>query len=182
MHSNYFKNAGVTIVEELGIALAMGSEYLARLTDQGLDATDINANLKFNLGVSTNYFMEIAKFRAARYMWAQIAHKYGVEKNDCKMHIHAQTSTWSMSVYDPYVNTLRTTTEAMSATLGGVESLTVEPFNFYEKATKQSQRIARNQQIILKEESYFKNIVDPAGGSYYIETLTHKFRKPGKYS
>ncbi|WP_462282016.1 methylmalonyl-CoA mutase family protein [Salinivirga cyanobacteriivorans] len=174
VHSNYFKNAGVTIVEELGIALAMGSEYLARLTEQGLNATDINANMRFHFGVGTNYFMEIAKFRAARYMWAQIAHKYGIEKADCKMHIHAQTSTWSMSVYDPYVNTLRSTTEAMSATLGGVESLTVDPFNFYEKSTVQSERIARNQQIILKEESYFKNIVDPAGGSYYIETLTHK--------
>ena len=174
VHSSYFKNAGVTIVEELGITLAMGSEYLARLTDAGLDAAVVNENLRFHFGVGTNYFMEIAKFRAARYMWAQIAQKYGIDKPKCKMHIHAQTSTWSMSVYDPYVNTLRTTTEAMSATLGGVESLTVDPFNFYEKPTVQSERIARNQQIILKEESYFKNIVDPAGGSYYIEMLTHK--------
>ena len=174
VHSNYFKNAGVTIAEELGITLAMGSEYLAKLTEAGLNAALINSKLRFHFGVGTTYFMEIAKFRAARYLWAQIAEKYGIEKQACQMHIHAQTSTWSKSVYDPYVNTLRSTTEAMSASLGGVESLTVDPFNFYEDASIQSERIARNQQIILKEESYFKNIVDPAGGSYYIETLTHK--------
>lgn len=174
VNGNIFKNAGVTIAEELGITLAMGSEYLAKLTEAGLDAGLINSKMRFHFGVGTTYFMEIAKFRAARYLWAQITEKFGIEKQACKMHIHAQTSTWSKSVYDPYVNTLRSTTEAMSASLGGIESLTVDPFNFYEDATVQSERIARNQQIILKEESYFKNIVDPAGGSYYIETLTHK--------
>ncbi|MDA3866887.1 MAG: methylmalonyl-CoA mutase family protein [Salinivirgaceae bacterium] len=172
IHSNFFKNAGVTIAEELGITVAMGSEYLAKLTEDGVEPQDVNASMRFHFGVGVNYFMEIAKFRAARFMWAQVAEKYGVPKQACKMHIHAQTSTWGKSVYDPYVNTLRTTTEAMSAALGGVESLTVDPFNFYEKATVQSERIARNQQIILKEESYFKNVVDAAGGSYYIETLT----------
>lgn len=174
VHSNFFKNAGVTIVQELGITIAMGNEYLAKLTETGVSAEKVNAKMRFHFGVGVNYFMEIAKFRAARYMWAKIGEKYGIGKENCKMHIHAQTSTWGKSVYDPYVNTLRTTTEAMSAGLGGVESLTVDPFNFYEDATPQSERIARNQQIILKEESYFKNVVDPAGGSYYIETLTHK--------
>lgn len=174
VHANHFKNAGVNIVQELGAALAMGNEYLARLTDAGFDAAAINSKMRFNFGVDVNYFMEIAKFRAARFLWARIVEKYGAEKQDCKMHIHAQTSTWGMSVYDPYVNTLRTTTSAMSATLGGVESLTVDPFNFYEEPTPQSERIARNQQLILKEESYFKNVVDPAGGSYYIENLTHQ--------
>jgi methylmalonyl-CoA mutase len=174
---NVFKNAGATIVQELAATLAIGNEYLAKFTEMGIDATLVNEKLKFQFAVETNYFMEIAKFRAARYLWAQIAEKYGIEKPNCKMHIHAQTSTWGMSVYDPYVNTLRTTTEAMSATLGGVESFTIDPFNFYEDNTPQSERIARNQQIILKEESYFKNIVDPAGGSYYIEALTDKLIK-----
>jgi len=175
VNGEMFCNAGATIVQELGFALSMGNQYLALLTEKGLYIDTIAQKMKFNFGVSSNYFMEIAKFRAARMLWAQIVEAYKPQsKEAAKMIIHATTSKWNQTVYDPYVNMLRGTTESMSATIAGVDSLTVTPFNnAFEKTTDFSDRIARNTQILLKEESYFDKIVDPAGGSYYIETLTN---------
>ncbi|MDR0420175.1 MAG: methylmalonyl-CoA mutase family protein [Prevotellaceae bacterium] len=169
-----FHNSGSTVVQELAFALAMGNEYLAKLTDLGLSADDVAKNIKFTFAVSSSYFMEIAKFRAARMLWAHIVKAY--EKTDeCaqKMYIHAKTSAWLQTAYDPYVNMLRGTTESMSAAIAGVDSLEVLPFNKpFEQPTEFSNRIARNVQIILKEESYFDKVVDPAAGSYYVEKLT----------
>ena len=118
--------------------------------------------------------MEIAKFRAARMLWANIVKGYGPAKNcACKMQIHAETSRWNQTVYDPYVNMLRGTTEAMSATIAGVHSLEVMPFDAsFENPTEFSKRIARNVELLLKNESHFDQVVDPAGGSYYVENLT----------
>jgi len=174
VNGELFCNAGATIVQELGFSLSMGNQYLTLLTEKGLDIDTVAQNLKFNFGVSSNYFMEIAKFRAARMLWAKIVDAYQPKNKEvAKMIIHATTSKWNQTVYDPYVNMLRGTTESMSATIAGIDSLTVTPFNnAFEKATDFSDRIARNTQILLKEESYFDKIVDPAGGSYYIETLT----------
>jgi len=175
VNGEMFSNAGATIVQELAFALSMGNQYLNLLTEKGLDVDTIAQNLKFNFGVSSNYFMEIAKFRAARMLWAKIVEAYGPKSlESAKMNIHAATSKFNQTIYDPYVNMLRGTTESMSAAIAGVDSLTVTPFNAaYEKSTDFSDRIARNTQILLKEESYFDKIVDPAGGSYYIETLTN---------
>jgi len=170
---NIFHNSGSTSVQELAFALSMGNEYLAKLTDLGVCATKVAKSIRFNFSVSSNYFMEIAKFRAARMLWAQIVKSYGVAENDAKMSIHAETSRWNQTVYDPYVNLLRGTTEAMSAALAGVDSLTVVPFDAsYRKPTEISDRIARNAQLLLKEEAHFDVVVDPAAGSYYIEELT----------
>ncbi|MDL2320602.1 acyl-CoA mutase large subunit family protein [Alistipes sp. OttesenSCG-928-B03] len=169
-----FGNAGATIVQELAFTLAAGHEYIAQLVEAGADVDTAARNLRFIMGVSSNYFMEIAKFRAARMLWATIMQQYET-KCECssKMRIHAVTSKWNMTVYDPYVNMLRGTTEAMSAAIGGVHSLEVLPFNvLYEEASEFSSRIARNVQLLLKHESHFDNVVDPSGGSYYIETLT----------
>jgi methylmalonyl-CoA mutase len=118
--------------------------------------------------------MEIAKFRAARLLWANIVAQYGPAKEcSAKMFAHAVTSRWNQTVYDPYVNMLRGTTEAMSAAIAGVHSLEVVPFNdAFETPTEFSRRIARNVQLLLKHESHFDQVVDPSGGSYYIETLT----------
>ena len=124
------------------------------------------------MAVSSNYFMEMAKFRAGRMLWANIVNAY---TGGCarKMFTHAVTSGWNITAYDPYVNMLRGTTEAMSASLAGVHSLEVLPFDTaYESPTEFSSRIARNVQLLLKNESHFDNVVDPAGGSYYIENLT----------
>ncbi|MEG0808129.1 MAG: methylmalonyl-CoA mutase family protein [Alistipes sp.] len=169
-----FGNAGSTIVEELAFALAAGNDYIAHLTDLGVDAEQVARKLRFSLSISSNYFMEIAKLRAARMLWANIVKGYNPEKNcACKMQIHAETSRWNQTVYDPYVNLLRGTTEAMSAAIGGVYSLEVTPFDrAYEAPTEFSKRIARNAELILKHEAHFDQVVDPAGGSYYVENLT----------
>ena len=169
-----FGNSGSTIVEELAFALSAGHDYLVRLTDAGLDVDAAARKLRFSFSVSSNYFMEIAKFRAARMLWANIVKGYGPAKNcACKMQIHAETSRWNQTVYDPYVNMLRGTTEAMSATIAGVHSLEVMPFDAsFENPTEFSKRIARNVELLLKNESHFDQVVDPAGGSYYVENLT----------
>ncbi len=170
-----FNNAGSSIVQELGFSLAAGVEYLDKLTDEGMSVNDIAPKMRFHFATGSKYFMEIAKLRAARYLWAHIVKAYN-PCCDCKcmMNIHAETSEWNKTVYDPNVNMLRTQTETMSAVLGGVDSFTVHPFDdtFECQPTELAERIARNQQLLLKEESHFAKIIDVAGGSYYIEELT----------
>jgi len=174
VHSDTLNNAGAYIVQELGYALAWGNEYLQQLVDAGIDADLAAKKIKFYMGISENYFMEIAKFRAARLLWAQIVKQYEPKCDcACKMIINASTSTYNQTVFDSYVNLLRSQTEAMSAALGGIHSMVVTPFDApYEQATDFSERIARNQQLLIKEESHFDRIVDPSAGSYYIEHLT----------
>ncbi len=182
-------NAGAFIAQELGYALAWGNEYLSSLIDAGCEPSVVAKKIKFNFGVGNNYFMEIAKFRAARLLWAKIVDAYqprclktncqhtvnGICKCAAKMRIHAQTTIFNKTVFDPNVNMLRTQTEAMSAVLGAVNSLTVLPYDATFKTSDDfSERIARNQQLLLKEESHFDKVADPAAGSYYIETLTNK--------
>ena len=174
VNARHFNNAGSTIVQELAFGLSMGAEYLNQLTTRHLTIDQSANTIKFNFGVGSNYFMEIAKFRAARLLWAKIVEAYKPASIDaCRMHIHAETSEWNKTVFDPNVNMLRTQTEAMSAALAGVESITVLPYDVTFKASDIfSERIARNQQLLLKEESHFDKVVDVAGGSYYIESLT----------
>ena len=169
-----FQNSGATLVQELAFSLSMANDYIAALTDRGVAIDEIAKRMKFNFAIGANYFMEIAKFRAARMLWAKIVEAYQPKSLDSsKMCIHAETSTWNKTVYDAYVNMLRTTTEGMSAVIAGVDSLNILPFDTtYENATSFSERIARNQQLVIKEESYFGKIADPAAGSYYVETLT----------
>ena len=169
-----FCNAGAYIYQELGYALSWGNEWMSTLTDQGIDATQAAMRIKFNMGVSTNYFMEIAKFRAARMLWAQIVKQYNPASDDaCKMVVNAITSEFNQTIYDAYVNLLRSQTEAMSAAIACVDSITVTPFDKqYKTPDDFSERIARNQQLLLKEESHIDKVVDPAGGSYYVEILT----------
>ena len=169
-----FSNAGSTIVEELAFTLSAGHDYLVRLTEAGIPVDTAARKLRFSMAVTSNYFMEMAKFRAARMLWANIVKGYGPKKEcACKMFTHAVTSTWNQTVYDPYVNMLRGTTEAMSASIAGVHSLEVTPFDAaYETPDEFSKRIARNAELLLKHESHFDQVVDPAGGSYYIENLT----------
>ena len=174
VHGNYFRDAGSSLVHELAFSLAIGAEYLAAMTEMGLSVDEVTKRMKFHLSVGPNYFMEIAKIRAARYLWAKICDAFGLQdKENAKMEVHSTTSSWNKTLYDPYVNMLRTTTEAMSAIIGGTSSLCVEAFNkAFENPTEFSERIARNQQNLLKEESYLDKVNDPAGGSYYIENMT----------
>ncbi len=169
-----FSNAGSTIVEELGFTLAAAHEYIVKLMERGLSIDQVARKIRFTFAVTSNYFLEMAKFRAARLLWANIVKAYNPEKNcSAKMFAHAVTSTWNQTVYDPYVNMLRGTTEAMSAAIAGVHSLEVLPFDYaFEAPTEFSKRIARNAQLLLKKESHFDQVIDPAGGAYYIESLT----------
>ncbi|MBQ0080532.1 MAG: acyl-CoA mutase large subunit family protein [Alistipes sp.] len=171
---NLFADSGSTIVEELAFSLSAAHEYLVRLMNAGLTIDQAAKSIRFTFAVTSTYFMEIAKFRAARMLWANIVSAYE-PKCPCaqKMFAHARTSAWNQTVYDPYVNMLRGTTEAMSAAIAGVHSLEVLPFDHaYEAPTEFSNRIARNESLLLKHEAHFDQVVDPAGGSYYIENLT----------
>ena len=174
VNAGALNNAGAYIVQELGYALAWGNEYLSQLVEAGVEPTLAASKIKFNLGISENYFMEIAKFRAARLLWAEIVKQYEPKCDcACKMCVNATTTSYNMTVFDSYVNLLRTQTETMSAALGGVHSIVVNPFDVaYETPTDFSERIARNQQLLLKEESHFDKVVDPSAGSYFIEELT----------
>ncbi len=174
INAHVFHNCGASAVQELAFALAMASDYLNALTDKGFGIDELTPRIRFNFAVGSSYFMEIAKFRAARMLWAKMVEAYKpASKENARMSIHAETSRWNMTVYDAYVNMLRTTTESMSAVLAGVDSLNVLPFDApFAEPSAFSERIARNQQILLREESYFDKVADPAAGSYYIENLT----------
>jgi methylmalonyl-CoA mutase len=174
-------NAGAYIYQELGYALAWGAEWMAMLTDAGFTADEVANRIKFNMGISTVYFMEIAKFRAARELWALIVKQFNPANDySCMMNVNAETTRFNMTMYDSYVNLLRTQTEAMSAALACVDSIVVTPFDApYKKSDDFSERIARNQQILLKEESHLDKVVDPAGGSYYVEMLTKNLAEQG---
>ena len=186
---NLLNDAGAYSYQELGFSLSYGNQLLSALIGKGLAPSLVAKKIKFELGVGPNYFMEIAKFRAGRWLWAEVVNAYkppcppyiecentaadGTCLCAAKMNIHASTSRFNQSLYDPYVNLLRTQTEAMSATIGAVDSLTVRPFDeAFETPTEFAERIAVNQQLLLKEEAHFDKVTDPSSGSYYIETLT----------
>ncbi len=175
LNASHFRNAGADIVQELAFGMSMASEYITQLTDRGLSASLAASKIRFSLGTGSDYFSEIAKLRAARLLWATVQKGFNLGDTDSvKMEIHCVTGEWNKTIYDPFVNMLRTQTEAMSAILGGTDSLTVEPFDIaFRKPDEFSERIARNQQLILKEEAYFDKVADPAAGSYYIENLTN---------
>jgi len=174
INGHYIHNSGGNIVQELAFTMASASEYAAILTGKGLAADEILPRMNFIFATGSNYFMEIAKYRAARMLWARISEQYKpTEKRALQCYIHAITSHWNKTVYDPYVNMLRTTTEAMATAVAGVDSITVNPFdNPFKDPDEFSSRIARNQQILLKEEAYLGKVIDPSAGSYYIEYLT----------
>ncbi len=175
MNGRHLHNAGSNIVQELGFTLAAANDMMAHLTDMGVKVGTVATNMMFNFATGSTYFMEIAKIRAARLLWSKIVEQYNPCCDCCyKVFINATSSTWNKSVFDPYVNMLRTTTETMSAAIAGVDSITTQPFDIaYKESDDFGYRIARNQQLLLKEESYMDKIVDPAAGSYYIENLTN---------
>ena len=148
-------NAGAYIVQELGYALAWGNEYLAEMVEAGIEPTLAARKIKFNMGVSENYFMEIAKFRAARLLWAEIVKQYEPKCDcACMMCVNATTTTYNMTMFDSYVNLLRSQTETMSAALAGVHSIVVNPFNkVYEQPTDFSERIAATSSSCLRKKA-----------------------------
>ncbi len=168
-------NAGASAVDELTFVFSTATLYIKELIKRGLNIDQIAGKIKFEFGIGQNFFMEISKLRSARVLWTNIVSAFGGSDESKKMFIHAKSSLINKTKYDPYVNMLRTTTEAFSAILSGVDSICTTPFDsIFGKPTEFSRRIARNQQIILKEEVKLENVIDPAGGSWFVEELTNQ--------
>ena len=168
-----YHNGGASATQELAFALATAVEYLRAMQERGLSIDDTAPRLRFAFSIGSNFFMEIASLRAARMLWAKIVQAFGGGAEAQKMRIHARTSTWNQTVYDPHVNLLRGTTEAFSAIVGGCDSLHISPFDELVRTPDDfSRRIARNTHIVLREETHITHTVDPAGGSWYVENLT----------
>jgi len=175
INGHYFQEAGSSLVQEVAFTLASACEYLAGLTEKGFSIDTVSPRFMLSLGIGSNYFMEIAKLRAARMLWAKMVEAFHPgDQESMKIFIHSSTALWNKTLYDPTMNLLRTATEGMSAAIGNTDSVTVQPFDVsFRDPDDFSHRIARNQQLILKEESYLNRIIDPSAGAYYIENLTH---------
>ena len=173
--SRPYHEAGASAVEELAFALATAVEYVRGLTEAGMSAEDACCQIIFVVPVGANFFMEIAKLRALRAIWAQAADAFGARPHGGRALIHARTSSYTKTVYDPYVNLLRNTTEAFAAACGGAGSLHVTHFDEpVRPADEFSRRVSRNLQVVLQKESHLTIPIDPGGGSWYLETLTHQ--------
>jgi methylmalonyl-CoA mutase len=169
-----YHNGGADAVRELAYVLATAVEYIDQLLERGIVIDDIAGRMRFTFGIGPFYFMEIAKLRAARVLWAKIIETCGGGSQAQKMTVHARTSSYNQTKYDPYVNMLRTTTEAFSAVAAGVDSLHTNTFNeVFGSSDEFSRRVARNTQVLLLEECRLDQLIDPGGGSYYVEKLTY---------
>jgi methylmalonyl-CoA mutase len=170
----HMQEAGATAVQELGFTLADGLEYVRATIARGLDVDEFAPRISFFFGIGMNLFMEVAKLRAARLLWSRIMRGLGAQKlNSLMLRTHCQTSGVSLTEHDPYNNIVRTTVEALAAVLGGTQSLHTNSFDeAIALPSEFAARVARNTQLILAEESGVTHVVDPLGGSYYVEALT----------
>ncbi len=167
-----YANGGANDVQEVAYALATAVCYVRQLAQRNIDIHTIAKSMMFTFSLGANFFMEIAKLRALRVLWARIMEAFGAEEADRAVHVHGRTSAFTKTVYDPYVNLLRNTTQAFSGVVGGLNSLEVSPFDQpIRKSDDFSRRIARNIQVMLQTEFELRQPVDPVGGSWYVETL-----------
>ena len=167
-----YANGGANDVQEVAYALATAVCYVRQLAQRNIDIHTIAKSMMFTFSLGANFFMEIAKLRALRVIWARIMEAFGAEEADRVVHVHGRTSAFTKTVYDPYVNLLRNTTQAFSGVVGGLNSLEVSPFDQpIRKSDDFSRRIARNIQVMLQTEFELRQPVDPVGGSWYVETL-----------
>lgn len=172
----HMQEAGATCVQELAFTIADGIEYVRAACSRGLTVDDFAPRLSFFFGIGMNFFMEIAKLRAARYLWAELMLKLFApdDPRSLMLRTHCQTSGVSLTVQDPYNNIVRTTIEALAAVLGGTQSLHTNSFDeALALPSEFSSRIARNTQLMLREEACLTKVIDPLGGSYFVESLTH---------
>jgi methylmalonyl-CoA mutase len=176
VNGTFFGNRGATLTQQLAFSLNTAAAMLTHLPDEasGLTTADVAANFHLDVGIGPSYFPEIARLRATRRLWATLLHAYGLPAvGAAALPIHATTSTWNQTTLDPHTNLLRHTTEAMSAILGGADSMQVAAFDcLYQAPNEFSARLARNQPLMLLEEAHLDWVADPAAGSYFIETLT----------
>jgi len=177
----YFGNRGATLTQQLAFSLSTAAALLAELPDEasGLSMADVARALHLDVAVGPSYFPELARLRAARRLWATLLHAYGLPPaGAATLPIHAATSTWTQTTLDPHTNLLRHTTEAMSAMLGGADSIQVAAFDcLYQAPNEFSARLARNLPVILQDEAHLDWVADPAAGSYFIETLTDELAR-----
>lgn len=174
IHAEGFQESAAGCIEEIGFTLAAVVDFLAAMQERGFDIGQITDSLSFSFAMGPEFFLQIAKLRAFRMVWAQAVESFGGKEEDAKAVIHARTSRWNTTVYDPHVNILRATTEAISAILGGAGSISIAPFDeCFRHPEESSRRLARNTQIVLKREALLSRVADPLGGSYLIETLTN---------
>jgi methylmalonyl-CoA mutase len=171
--SDPWDSSGASVSQELAYTIATGLEYLRRLTDAGLSVDQAARQIRFSYAVSSDFFTQIAKLRAARWLWAKVVQTAGGEPTSAAMHIHARTSRFTKTQRDPWVNMLRATAECTAAVFGGAQSIATLPFDSaIGSADELSQRVARNTQVVLREESHLGKVADPAGGSWFVERLT----------
>lgn len=170
----YFGNRGATATQQIAFTLNTATALLAELPNEEISAAQVAATLHLHVAIAPSYFPEIAKLRALRRLWATLLHAFGLPGTlNAGLRIHAATSSWTLTTLDPHTNLLRHTTEAMSAVLGGADSLSVAPFDaLFAEANDFSGRLARNLSVLLREEASLGRVQDPAAGSYFIETLT----------
>lgn len=175
VNSHLFHNSGANVAQELAYTLACAIEIMDRISEQNIDLKEIVQKIEFSISVGTNYFVEIAKIRALKFLWTKILMQgYGLnEQNIPVISIHCVTSSFYDAAITPHTNMLRVTTEAMSAIIGGCSALSVRAYDeTFQESDEFSRRISRNISSILKEESYFDKVIDPSAGSYFIENLT----------
>lgn len=175
VHTVPYHDSGASVVQELAASIATGAYLLQQLLDQGWESKKALSKFVFHFAIGSNFFMETAKLRAARIVWSKIAEAYGAEPEDQKMVLSAETSTYTKTIFDPYVNMLRTGNEAFAAVLGGIQYLHTGSFEeAMGTVSTFSERVARNTQLILKAEAHLEKVADPAGGSWYLESLTNE--------
>ena len=180
IHGDGFEESGATAVEEVGFTLAAAIDFLAEMQSRNVDINRAAASIAFSFAIGADYFFQIAKLRAFRLLWARAVESFGGTRESAKARIHARTSRWNETIYDPHVNILRGTTEAMSAVLGSADSISVAPFDeCYKAPDDASRRLARNTQILLKQEALLSRVADPGGGSYCIEVITDFIAREG---
>ena len=175
-----FEEGGGSAVDEIGFALGAGVDYLAAMQERGVDPERAAALVEFNFAIGRNFFMQMGKFRAFRMLWARTVESFGGSPESGRARIAARTSRWNKTVYDAQVNVLRATTEAMSAVLGGVDSISIAPFDeCFAQPDEGSRRLARNTQLMLKREAMMARVADPGGGSYALEAITAFLARAG---
>jgi methylmalonyl-CoA mutase len=173
VHSRAWHEAGGSAVQELAFSLAMGVEYLRAMSARGLDVELVAPRLRFAVTVGSNFFREIAKLRALRMLWSRAVAVCGASEQAQNCWIHVRTSHWNKTLYDPYNNIVRATVEAFAGVLGSCDSMQVGAFDeVFRRPDDFSLRIARNTQLILQQECHLDHVIDPAGGSWFVESLT----------
>jgi methylmalonyl-CoA mutase len=183
-HGEEFEQSGATAVEEVAFTLAAAIDFLAEMQSRPekskVEIDKAAASITFSFAIGANFFFQMAKLRAFRMLWARAVESFGGSEESAKARIHARTSRWNETIYDPHVNVLRGTTEAFSAIMGSADSITVAPFDeCYKTPDDASRRLARNTQILLKQESLLSRVADPGAGSYCLEFITDFIAREG---